>query len=330
MDDFQLILSSPFRDPPKEEDDLFHKEHLLEFVSTWCRVRLDEPSSTLQAVDGRSFEGVVDKIAECRGTSKKKCTWVDTAWIVEGSTVKSNEFFHEAAVSRLVRDHLADIPVFARGRLMDAKLNVRGGKGWLTFQRVPGVELETVVNDLSVEEMRSIMLQVFAAMCVAQHRIQLKHHDLHLFNVLVHPVQDPADWIVELPFGTVKIPLVGFHASIIDFGLSSATDPKSGRRFVRLDEELLTKPKRDEPSDDWGVWGPELDGDTGYDPAMFVESFVEELFRDRPLNIPKLQIISTLQELFDIDFTDRGRPTETCVVDWPTLFALLGVTVESK
>jgi hypothetical protein len=99
---------------------------------------------------------------------------------------------------------------------------------------------------------------------------------------------------------------------------------------VRLDEDLLTKPKKDEPSDDWGVWGPKLEGDTGYDVAMFVESFVEELFRDRPLNIPKLQVVSSLQELFDIDFTDRGRPMETCVVDWPKVFAVLGGVLEAN
>jgi len=329
------LLSNAHSSKPEETATTFVKEHELEFLSTWCRVHVGEKDGTvceLHGVDGRVLDGVVDRIADSRGPSKKKCTWLDVAWVEEPSMIKANEFFHEAALSHLVRQHLADIPVFARGLLEEARLTPKSGYGWLAFRRVEGVELETVVNDLDPEEMRSVMLQVFAAICLAQQRIQLKHHDLHLFNVLVSPVkeEDAKTWEVSLPFGTIQVPIVGFHASIIDFGLSSATDPTSKKRFARLDEELLTKPKRDEPSDDWGVWGPELDGDTGYDAAMFVESFVEELFRDRPLNIPKLQIISNLQELFDIDFTDRGRPMETCDVDWPQLFKTLGVVVESK
>jgi len=319
---------------PEESEQTFVKEHELEFISTWCRVQVGEKEDTceLYGVDGRVLDGIIDRIADARGSSKKKCAWVDTAWVEESTMIKGNEFFHEAAVSQLVKQHLSDIPVFARGQFQQACLNTKAGRGWLSFQRVHGVELETVVNDLEPEEMRSVMLQVFAAILLAQHRIELKHHDLHLFNVLVTPVQEgeASDWKVELPIGHITIPIAGFHATIIDYGLSSATDPVTKKRFARLDEELLTKPKRDEPSDDWGVWGPELTGDTGYDAAMFVESFVEELFRDRPLNIPKLQIISSLQELFDIDFTDRGRPMETCDVDWPLLFKTLGASIESK
>lgn len=319
---------------PVEADATFRKEHELEFIATWTRVRVedDKTAPEVHGFDGRIVQGPIEKISDCRGSSKKKCTWIDTAWVEEGSAIKSNEFFHEACLSKLVKDHLSDLPVFARGCLESAVLAPKAGRGWLTFGRVQGVELETVVNDLEPDEMKSIMLQVLAGICVAQQRIKLKHHDLHLFNVLISPVKEdePAQWDVETAFGTLHIPIVGFHASIIDFGLSSAVDPATGKRFERLDEELLTKPKRDEPSDDWGVWGPELEGDTGYDVAMFVESFVEELFRDRPLNIPKLQIISSLQELFDIDFTDRGRPTETCVVDWPRVFGVLGAVLESK
>jgi hypothetical protein len=329
---FDTLLAKDARGDPEETDDTFRKEHELEFISTWCRVRIDPASKVrVHGADGRILEGDVDKISDMRGTSKKKCTWVDTLWVEEGDSLKSNEFFHEAGISKLVKDHLFDLPTFARGALQTAKLDSKGGRGWLTFLRVPGVELETVVNDLTLEDMKSVMLQVLASICIAQDRIQLKHHDLHLFNVLVHANDTPQQqWSVQTKYGLLHIPIAGMHASIIDYGLSSATDPESGKRLVRLDEDLLTKPKKDEPSDDWGVWGPKLEGDTGYDVAMFVESFVEELFRDRPLNIPKLQVVSSLQELFDIDFTDRGRPMETCVVDWPKVFAVLGGVLEAN
>lgn len=310
---------------------VFCKEFEKELLETWCRVRVANDGVTVCSTDGRVVQGSVERVHDRRGSSKKLCTWMETAWVSESALVKGNEFFHEAAVSRLVQQHLADIPVFSRGLLKTAGWQGSSHKAVLTFQRVQGEELERIVNDMTLEEMRSVMLQVLAAICIAQQRIQLKHHDLHLFNVLITPKEEmePSVWTVNLPCGRVDVPLVGLHATIIDFGLSAATDPSTQKRHVRLDEELLMKKPRSEDSemtddDDWGVWGPELASDTGYDFVMFVESFVEELVRDRPLNLEKLGLVASLQKLIDVEITSRGRPVEKTMVDWKAVFETLG------
>jgi Haspin like kinase domain len=296
-----------------------------EAIQTWVRVRLADKNGcqTIQSTDGRQFQGFVEVINDERGTNKKLCTWIEAAWVTDeqAKEMKSNEFFHEYVMNMLVKKYLSDIPSFSRASLMDAVYSDKD-KSYLHFRNVDDcAEMENVVNDMTGEELRSVLLQVFASICVAQERIQLKHHDLHLGNIMISPTKETS-WTVDLPFGKVIIPIVNLHATIIDYGLSSATDPETGHRFVRLDEELLVKtdPEEDE---EWGVWGPELKGDEGYDVAMLVESIVEQLFKDRPLDITKLQIIATLQQFVNVDFTERGRPMQHCTIEWKDIFAAL-------
>jgi hypothetical protein len=318
-----------------DDESIFTKSFDKEMLETWCRIRVkDKGFSTIRGLDGRIVNGVLEKVSDHRGSSKKLCTWLEAAWIEDETTVKSNEFFHESAVSHLVRTHLSDVPVFSRATLQNGGWQGKAKNALLQFQKVAGDELERVVNDLTFEEMRSAMLQVLAGICIAQDRIKLKHHDLHLLNVLATPLDGDSEvWQAKLPFGTVNIPVTGVRANIIDFGLSAATDPATGKRYVRLDEELLMKRPSSLDStmtddDDWGVWGPSLDDDTGYDFVMFVESFVEELACDRPLNIQKLALVASLQSLVDVDVTSRARPVEKTMVDWKAVFATLGVHPE--
>lgn len=296
-----------------------------EAIETWTRVRVadKEGCQVIQASDGRQLQGFVEVIDDERGTNKKLCTWIETAWVFDeqAKEVKSNEFFHEYALNMMIKKYLSDIPSFSRSVIVDAVYSEKG-KSYLHYQNVVGcAEMEDVVNDMTGEELRSVLLQVFASICVAQQRIKLKHHDLHLGNVMISHTKETS-WTVELPFGKVNIPIVNLHATIIDYGLSSATDPETGNRYVRLDEELLVKPDPEE-DEEWGVWGPELEGDEGYDVAMLVESIVEILFKDRPLDITKLQIIATLQQFVNVDFTERGRPMQHCSIEWKDIFAAL-------
>lgn len=304
----------------------FNKRLEYESVRTWARVRVavHDGCQTIQTTDGRQLEGFVETVDDERGASKKLCTWVEAAWVVDklAKEVKSNEFFHEYVLNMLTKKHLSDIPPFSRACLLDAKFNATG-ESILAFQEVGEcTDMEDVVNDMTSEELRSVLLQIFASICIAQKRIQLKHHDLHLGNILISPTKETS-WSVELPIGKVVIPIVNLHATIIDYGLSSATDPETGNRYVRVDEELLIKVDPAE-EDEWGVWGSELQGDEGYDVAMLVESIVEQLFNDRPLDIPKLSIIAKLQTLVNVDFTERGRPMQNCSIKWEEIFAALG------
>jgi serine/threonine protein kinase len=192
-------------------------------------------------LDGRVLQGTIEKLADFRGSSKKLTTWLEAAWVTQDGFFKSNEFFHEAAIGYLVRKYLSDVPMFSRALIQDAFYDKRKERAFLLFDKCAGEPLENIVNDLSVQELRSIILQVFAAICLGQQRLQLKHHDLHLLNILVSEIEADAEriWCVKLPFGTVEIPIVGFDVTIIDYGLSSANNPETGKRHVRLDEELI-------------------------------------------------------------------------------------------
>ena len=172
--------------------------------------------------------------------------------------------------------------------------------------------------------MKSVVAQVLVSIRLAQHRIQLKHHDFHLKNILVQPRESPGQWVVDTPEGTLTLP-VCMDATIIDFGLSSATDPETGKRFRRIDECLLIQRDDESTTSDgsWGVWGSDLENDEGYDMAMLVECLTEALFTKRPLDIEKVAFVTLLQPLVNVNFTSRGRPRENCTIDWKAVWKVL-------
>jgi len=313
----------------KPSADRFDKILKLKETQTFAQVR--EGGTTLVAgFNKKEIRGDVIKVDDYIGNSKKKCVWVNVAWSKDSEFFKSSEFVHEVAIGYLVRTHLIDLSVFSRAIILDVSCdNHRAVIGFRNLS--PAIEFEDAIHELSTAQFASILLQVLSALCVAQHRIKLKHHDLHLGNIMVKAVEEDYEEIIETPVGVVKVPIVGFVATIIDYGLSSATDPETKLRHARVDEELLISRTRKEQEEDmgqsvaseddeWGVWSPQLDGDEGYDVAMLVESLTEELFKERPLNVEKIKIVAALQELVNINFTERGRPSEHCSIDWTKLF----------
>jgi len=306
---------------------LKHKE-----TQSFVQVKDDGGSCTVVGFNKKQVKGTVVKVDDKIGNSKKKCAWVNVAWSKDEKFFKSSEFIHEIAIGYLVRTYLTDLSVFSRASILDVSCDSH--RACIGFRNLaPAIELEDAIHDLSAEDFASILLQVFTAVCVAQDRIKLKHHDLHLGNIMIAPIEESYDEIIETPVGVIKVPIKGFVATIIDYGLSSATDPESKLRHMRIDEELLISRTRMEQEEDmgqsvkseddeWGVWGPELEGDEGYDVAMLVESLTEELFKERPLNVDKIKIVAALQELVHINFTERGRPAEHCSIDWTKVFSV--------
>jgi hypothetical protein len=306
---------------------LKHKE-----TQSFVQVKDDDGPCLVVGFNKKQVQGTIIKVDDKIGNAKKKCSWVNVAWSKDENFFKSCEFIHEVAVGYLVRKHLTDLSVFSRASIVDVTCDSH--RACIGFRNLsPAMEFEDVIHDLSTEDFSSILLQVFSALCVAQHRIKLKHHDLHLGNIMITPVEESYDEIVDTPFGAIKVPIKKFTATIIDYGLSSATDPETKLRHARIDEELLISRTRMEQEEDmgqsieseddeWGVWGPELEGDEGYDVAMLVESMTEELFKERPLNVEKIKIVASLQELVNINFTERGRPAEHCSIDWTKLFCV--------
>lgn len=308
-------------------------DKILKHKDVSCFVQVKEGGTT--AVTGfnkKKVTGQIIKVDDCIRNQKKKCTWINVAWAKDDTYFKSSEFVHEVAIGFLVREHLNHLSVFSRAQVVDVSCdNHRACIGFRNL--MPACELEDAIHDLETDDFKSILLQIFSALCVAQDKIKLKHHDLHLGNIMISKNEAPYEEIIETSVGTIKVPVLGFLATIIDYGLSSATDPESKLRHMRIDEELLINRTRKEQEEDmgteiasaddeWGVWGPDLEGDEGYDVAMLVESLTEELFKSRPLHVEKIRVISRLQELVNVNFTERGRPSEHCTVDWVKVFEI--------
>jgi hypothetical protein len=142
---------------------------------------------------------------------------------------------------------------------------------------------------------------------------------------------EQASIVLDSPEGLLTIPLVGYDATIIDFGLSSIC--KDQEALIRLDIDLLimghsaTSSQKSIASQDlgksWGTWEPELENDTGYDYAMFVESITDTVLRERPLNLDKIKLLIKLGDLITTPFTDRNRPENPSLVNWKKVWAAL-------
>jgi hypothetical protein len=180
--------------------------------------------------------------------------------------------------------------------------------------------------------LHSCIAQVLVGVRLAQLRMKLKHHDLHLGNVMVSPRGEAGELEIQTPEGLVKVPLVGYDATIIDFGLSSMSEEKA---LVRLDIDLLIQGGSESSRSNsrltsdigksWGTWDPDLSGDTGYDFGMFIESVTETVLDERPLNLEKITMLAKLQELILTKFTDRCRPQDPSLVDWAKVWKVLEV-----
>lgn len=318
----------------KVESRVFAKKFTHEQFSIWARLRT-EPTR----FQGNSFvdvyttedtvvKGDIDVLQDSRGYSRRFCTWVNAMWAMDhyGKTLRCNEFFHEAVMSYAVKTSLWDIPVFARAALCE--INVR--KRTLVFQNTQGKDMDARILRMSLGELRSSIAQVLVALRIAQHRISLKHHDLHLGNVMVTPRSSSGTWVVQTPEGLLNVPLEGYDATIIDFGLSSLV--KDDKALVRLDIDLLiagnsaTSSQASRGSSigkSWGTWEPNLEQDTGYDYTMFVESVTETVLRIRPMQMDKIALVYALQKLITTPLTERCRPVNKSMIDWPSVWRAL-------
>jgi hypothetical protein len=200
-----------------------------------------------------------------------------------------------------------------------------GNRIWFRAVANPCQSLESAIHSIDAPQLVSVIYQTLVAIRLGQHRIKLKHHDMHLGNVMLADLDhvDTESW--PTPEGVQTIKPLGLRVVLIDYGLSTAVDPETGLWIKRLDEVLLMdKDEEDsQAGQSWGVWGEPLENDEGYDAAMFIESMTEALFQERPLDISKLEIISGLQRLVASNFTDRGRPSEKTTIDWSSVFQYL-------
>jgi hypothetical protein len=274
--------------------------------------------------DAKKVNGSIDLLQDSQGYLRKQCTWENIAWVQDpyAKSLLTCEYFHEACMGIVIRNTLSDIPVFKRAFLQFVDIEKRQ----LHFSLVGGHELDTLIHTLNAAELQSVIFQVLVSLCIAQDRIKLKHHDLHLGNVMIVPRKEPGSWIVETPVGRYTVPLFGYDATLIDFGLSSCE--VDGISVSRVDADLLalgdsgtsSVSRASDVGRSWGVWDPDLTGDTGYDFTMFVESIVDCTVMERPLPIAKLIFLSELQKFANSNCTDRNRPIAKSEINWKSLF----------
>jgi len=276
-------------------------------------------------VDNRKVLGAIDMLHDSKGYLRKYCTWENCMWVVDPFTqsILSTEYFHEALLCSAVSYFLADIPIFSRASLLCADLDKRQ----LHFSMVTdGKEMDHEVHSMDALSLQSVIFQVLVSLCIAQDRIKLKHHDLHLGNVMLTPRKEQGVWHAKTSVGTFIVPLLGYDATIIDYGLSSCV--VNDVSIARLDADLMewgnsgtsSESRASNIGKSWGVWDPDLDGDTGYDFAMFIESIVDTILEERPLPMSKLSLLSEIQAFAQTFCTDRNRPITKSSVDWKALF----------
>jgi hypothetical protein len=317
-------------------DSVFYKKFKSDQIDLWIRLRtqaskfhaLTVPVDTW-CVGGEVVRGEIDLINDSKGYSRRFCTWVNALWVYDGLSdcLRCNEFFHEALLSYFVRITMADVPMFSRAALVYANVQKRT----LGFKKVQGGnDMDKELYKMTCTQLHSCIAQVLVGIRLAQLRMKLKHHDLHLGNVMVSPRNEAGELEIQTPEGLVRIPLVGYDATIIDFGLSSMSEEKA---LVRLDIDLLiqggseTSHSNSRLTSDigksWGTWDPDLSGDTGYDFSMFIESVTETVLEERPLNLEKITMLAKLQELILTKFTERCRPQDPSLVDWAKVWKVL-------
>jgi hypothetical protein len=310
---------------------------------------------------------IVDIQANPQIPNEKRMKWMHAAFVISEKKLEGNEFFHELAINFLLSKYCNDLPMFSHSQMVAASWHVpdpncvncekrttmrhcnssptsseentkrkkrktdvkikEGNRIWFRAVSNPSLSLEDAVHSVSPKQLASIIFQTLVGIRLAQHRIKLKHHDLHLGNVMLADT-DLEDEEYDTPEGKMKIKLHGFRVVLIDYGLSSAVDPETGLWIKRLDECLLMAEQdqvedQDVQENSWGVWGEPLLDDEGYDAAMLIESLTESLFEERPLDIKKLEIISVLQQYASSNFTDRGRPSEKTKLNWEKVFQYL-------
>jgi len=146
----------------------------------------------------------------------------------------------------------------------------------------------TTLCDLALppKKFQSVVLQVLVALAWAQYTSHFKHHDLHSENVFVSDRTVPNVW--PLPDGAcIRLPDATVSARIADYGQSSITFHKT--RFTRIDVHEL-----DLNSLKWGAWNSILEGNEGYDMAVFLYSLEDDCMDNETDN---LQFVHFLQQV---------------------------------
>ena len=214
---------------------------------------------------------------------REECHLAKIAWLThtlpcerDGALkiIQTNEYLNEAMVGLLITKYISSqIPHFVKTE----GSWIQDSTGFI-LQEFGGHNMHKHMADLTLEEFKSCVVQVLAALAYAQNKIQLKHHDVHLENVFINRLKDSdvfqgqkmmdKSWKYTFDKCNVFLKHQGLLIKIADYGLSSATDPESKIRFERADYELL-----DSAECEWGEWSGRLETRKLYDAVVFLSKF---------------------------------------------------------
>jgi hypothetical protein len=170
-----------------------------------------------------------------------------------------------------------------------------------------GEEMGAFLDILSLDDLKSIVLQILISMAWAQNLCHFKHHDMHPGNIFLEYIPVPQDW--SLPNGKCMQLSGTYCARIADFGLSAITNPVSCTRHARVDYELNSVSHKS-----WGKWDHIFQGNEGYDIAVFLGCLKDDLESGEK----KRWVSKLLKELErnskPFKISKKGRPTDavTC------------------
>jgi len=224
-------------------------------------------------------------------------------------SIQCSEFFNELFINAAITEHLLRrhvCPHFVemfQGSVLKGK-----NQGFFEFQR-GDTTLEKLMCRVGLRETKSLFFQVLVGLHVAQHRLELKHHDCHSDNVMVRHLGSSyglrrhtvggvawtnADGVVCDNLGALshfvyildgvvyRVPNVGSLALISDFGMSAITDPDTRKRIHRVDYALFEDSDTIQKDDEsWGAWNCELNGQHGYDLQVLFASAIHNTTRLR-------------------------------------------------
>ena len=222
------------------------KEDAYEWLDTWC----DWPER---------YSAQVSKVA-----------WLREPIDRDGATVllHLNEYLNEAMVGHVLTKFYESAKAHSASRHF-----VKTYGSWIDdstgfiLQQYGGTSLLKNMTSLTLDQFKSIIVQVLVALAEAQELLHLKHHDVHLENVFITYVADET-YEYTILGQSFKVPNHGILARIADFGLASITDIESKTRFERVDMDHL-----DAAEVDWGRWSGTLEGQKSYDAVTFLSKF---------------------------------------------------------
>lgn len=181
---------------------------------------------------------------------------------------RGNEYVNEAAIGRILNEMVNSklpCPLFCK---------MIGTWETLAYGNIvmedAGMGLGENIYELSLNEIKSVVLQVALGIIWGQHFAHFKHHDLHSGNVFFLKRRIKKRWLLPSGF-SISLPDTNVQAVIADFGLSSITDSRNMTRYCRIDYGIL-----DVREKGWGTWNEELKGNEGYDLAVFLQSLCED------------------------------------------------------